>query len=243
MRWHRWTCCRRIFTRELQGIVDYGVAAPDGSFPYIDTAFFPNTYFYSYWTGSEATHAKQKRGWFVYFYYAHVGMTNRDRTIAAVRLVRGAAASGAPARQRFKPSVDGLEVMDSLTGLIWRRCSEGMEWNPGTYACAGSAQLFSWRKAISHAQDYAAKTGKGWRVPNIKELSSLIDERYVYPAIDPNAFPNTPGREDELAMSFLSATPAASTNFSFHVEFREGRVYDSNSHGSGRPLRLVREKH
>jgi hypothetical protein len=34
--------------------------------------------------------------------------------------------------------------------------------------------------------------GKGWRVPSVKELLTLVDESRWGPAIDPAAFPGTP---------------------------------------------------
>ncbi|MFM2449292.1 MAG: hypothetical protein RIS44_1742 [Pseudomonadota bacterium] len=62
----------------------------------------------------------------------------------------------------------GDEVRDSRTGLIWSRCSVGQSWS-GT-ACEGIAKQFT-------AQEAQKISVTGWRLPNIRELSSLISCR------------------------------------------------------------------
>lgn len=101
--------------------------------------------------------------------------------------------------QPFVISADGSEVTDQKTGLIWKRCSEGMAWNGTT--CAGAATLFRYETALAHARTLASSTGVGWRVPNIKELASIIDKSRINPAIDATAFPATNGS------GFWSSTP------------------------------------
>lgn len=88
------------------------------------------------------------------------------------------------AQSRFSYSTDASEVTDSQTGLVWRRCSEGMTWSGGT--CTGVATTFSHEAALAHA-----KTQTGWRLPNVKELESIVDMSRMKPAIDPTAFPAT----------------------------------------------------
>jgi hypothetical protein len=52
---------------ELKSLVDYGKS----SYPSIDTAVFPNTQSYSYWSSS--TYAQDTSyAWYVYFYYGEV---------------------------------------------------------------------------------------------------------------------------------------------------------------------------
>jgi len=45
------------------------------------------------------------------------------------------AAFSAQAQGRFAVSADGQQVTDSTSGLVWRRCAEGMKWNGSI--CAG----------------------------------------------------------------------------------------------------------
>jgi hypothetical protein len=101
--------------------------------------------------------------------------------------------------QPFVISSDGNEVTDQKTGLIWRRCSEGMAWNGST--CAGTASTFTHEAALQYAATQANSTGIAWRLPNIKELASIADISRSNPAIDPAAFPATPTN------SFWSSSP------------------------------------
>jgi hypothetical protein len=89
------------------------------------------------------------------------------------------------AQASYTYSANGAEVTDAKTGLTWRRCSEGQSWSGST--CVGSADTFTHEQALAHA-----KTQSGWRLPNVKELSSLVDSSRVNPAIDITAFPATP---------------------------------------------------
>lgn len=93
--------------------------------------------------------------------------------------------------QPYLISANGTEVTDQATGLIWRRCHEGMNWNGTT--CAGVDDKFDHEEALQHAAAQASSIGVAWRLPNIKELTSIVDKRRHYPAIDTTAFSATPG--------------------------------------------------
>lgn len=96
---------------------------------------------------------------------------------------------------RFTDNHNGT-VTDTKTGLQWKRCSEGQMWNGATNGCDGSATVFTWKAALEQAQT-ANVTGGGlgiggsWRVPNIKELRSIIEVQCGGPAINLAVFPNT----------------------------------------------------
>jgi len=136
------------------------------------------------------------------------------------------AANPAQAQSRYSYSTDGGEVTDSQTGLVWRRCAEGMSWSGTT--CSGSASLYTHEAALARA-----KTQSGWPLPNAKELSSLVDIGRSDLAIDPVAFPATP------PVSFWTSTPyAGDPAFAWGVSFGYGSV--SNSNRSGNRVRLVR---
>jgi hypothetical protein len=93
-------------------------------------------------------------------------------------------------------SVDGLTVADTKTNLTWKRCAEGMTL-VGT-SCTGTATSFTHDGALQQA---ASQAGAGWRLPNVKELSSIVDINVTSPAIDSVAFPATP------ASIFWSSSP------------------------------------
>ena len=97
---------------------------------------------------------------------------------------------------RFTTSADGTAT-DSATGLMWKRCAEGQAWNPATGACDGTAGTFTWQQALQRAQQVNAGTAganlgySGWRVPNQKELGSIVERRCYSPAINETVFPGT----------------------------------------------------
>jgi Protein of unknown function (DUF1566) len=93
----------------------------------------------------------------------------------------------------FTISKNGQEVIDRETGLVWRRCAEGMLWNGSS--CEGLAQNFSHVEAQFRAKAVAAVTGNAWRLPNLHELLSIANPLLAAPAIDANAFPATPAKK------------------------------------------------
>lgn len=86
----------------------------------------------------------------------------------------------------------GDEVLDRYTGLVWKRCSQGQTWS-GT-DCTGTATTHTQEQAMI----VAGQVTGAWRLPNIRELSSLADfgcystSQVGLAAIDRTAFPRTP---------------------------------------------------
>lgn len=210
---------------ELQSIVNYGVAYPG---PTVDGNWFLNTQDWAYWTSSSYAGDSSKFAWVYYFDYGDAFNHLRDENFY-VRLVRG----GVGVLARYTVSNDGEEVSDLLTGLIWRRCAEGMSVSDG--ACVGSARMFTHEASLQHAAAYAASTGKAWRLPNVKELSSIVDRARLSPAIDVAAFPGAP------AGWFWSSTPSAgSIELGWYVDFADGYVGGGYSRAGDNQVRLVR---
>jgi hypothetical protein len=133
----------------------------------------------------------------------------------------------------FIVSADGFEVADPLTGLTWRRCAEGMKASAST--CIGMATGYSHVDALLHAASEREATGKAWRVPNVKELDSIVDRSRGIPAIDTLAFPATPGID-----FWTSSSIAGNTSSVWFVNFNVGFIYFDGSSYNG-ALRLVRD--
>jgi hypothetical protein len=73
-----------------------------------------------------------------------------------------------------------------------------------------------------------------WRLPNVKELQSIVDYGRVSPAIDTTYFPNAQSNG-----YWSSTTYADSTDFAWFVNFNYGDVYfvDKTSTFYVRPVR------
>jgi len=210
---------------ELLGIVDMGSV----TLPPVDVRFFPNTATNFYWGASNAP--DKADAWASYYFFNLGDIMTRDRKdVYAVRLVRGGELDG----KRFVISPDQQEVTDRLSGLAWRRCVEGQSFD-GQH-CVGKPFEPDWQKALAHARRQARDTGVPWRLPNLKELASLLDHEHS-PHIDHQAFPG--GGNDTLWSS--SATPADPTPRC--VAFRDGSTFGCSQGGRGSfGLRLVRDR-
>lgn len=136
------------------------------------------------------------------------------------------------AQERFTPSADGQEVTDSRTGLIWRRCAEGMVFKGKT--CTGQAAFLSAPDAAARAKA-ASAPGAEWRLPILKELSSIVSAREAdvdKAAIDPNAFPATP------IARFWTSSSTGPGYFTF-VGFSDGSAGEA-PRATAAAVRLVR---
>lgn len=117
-------------------------------------------------------------------------------------------------------------VTDIATGLTWKRCVEGMSWSGNS--CIGNATSFTWESALAHA---AAQPG--WRLPNIKELGSLLEDACTYMAINENAFPGTPRFAWSASPSVLEADYAWIIGFVYEYGYQSSKAL-------AYPIRLVR---
>ncbi|MFZ2988449.1 MAG: DUF1566 domain-containing protein [Ideonella sp.] len=127
----------------------------------------------------------------------------------------------------------GDEITDTATGLIWRRCAEGQSWSGSI--CIGAVAGFTWDGALAHAKGQVSSSGLPWRLPNAKELASLVKHSQVNPAIDTTAFPGA------TSDWFWSSTPyPGDTAFAWFVYFGYGNV-GPDYRKSKLPARLVRD--
>ncbi|RFC31680.1 MAG: Protein of unknown function (DUF1566) [Candidatus Nitrotoga sp. SPKER] len=130
---------------------------------------------------------------------------------------------------RFIISEDGTEVTDNKTGLIWRRCAEGMTASIDGYT--GIPGVYNLEDALALAKSQAKATGKAWRLPKVEELSSIVDMSRRDPSIDTDVFPGTPGSP------FFTASPDGA--LSWFVSFYVGKVFSEYSEVPNH-VRLVR---
>ncbi len=121
--------------------------------------------------------------------------------------------------ERFEDQGNGT-VMDKNTSLVWKRCSEGQTYNSQSRNCEGEARLFVPNEALAFEENinnngFAGHTD--WRVPNVKELSSIVEPSCVNPAINIVIFRNTPSDH------FWSSTPSG-YQYYYCVNFGNGEV-------------------
>ncbi|TVP86320.1 MAG: DUF1566 domain-containing protein [Thioalkalivibrio sp.] len=118
-----------------------------------------------------------------------------------------------PADSRYEIMEEGAVVFDSKTGLTWARCSVGQTLVDDH--CAGLANRYTWDQANTLDTDLP---GNGeWRLPTVEELQTLVEYRVFNPAIDPQAFPNTPP-----ANFWTSSEAAYDAFYAWTVHFANG---------------------
>ena len=130
-----------------------------------------------------------------------------------------------------------LTITDNATGLMWKQCSEGQGNNS---TCSGSVSTHNWQEALQLASSLNAGAGfagfSDWRLPNIKELRSIVEVACHTPAINSTRFPNSDSG------NYWSATASISnTSNAWRIEFEEGSTSDSrDSRTNSYAVRLVR---
>lgn len=106
---------------------------------------------------------------------------------------------------RYTDRIDGT-VVDKVTGLVWQ-------------SPASDTQQ-PWRDALAYCEALDLAGHDDWRVPDIRELRSLVDVAATSPAIDADAFPGTSNNG-----YWSSTTRFSSPNFAFYILFGSGYVY------------------
>ncbi len=91
-------------------------------------------------------------------------------------------------------------VWHVTTDLVWQRCALGQSWDGTT--CTGDAIQYTWQEALMLAQQASDTDLLGWRLPNVKELATLVERDCVRPAINATLFPETPPDD------FWTSTPS-----------------------------------
>jgi hypothetical protein len=133
---------------------------------------------------------------------------------------------------RFTDNNDGT-ISDNGTGLMWHKCAVGYS---GEYCqIGGPITYFTWQQAFEEAEA-STLSGYNWRLPNLKELQSIVEQRCYSPSINTTYFPNILNSGGYN----WSSTPTHDRPFTaWRVSFIDGFVtYQNRSQELG--VRLVR---
>ena len=156
--------------------------------------------------------------------------------------------AGSP-RANVRPSTPTSEFIDNgdgtvthtRTGLTWKRCAEGRSGEGCTTGPPDpnlDAEGFSFSDALSRAESSTFAGYNDWRVPNLKELYSIVEHCGHSMAINQSMFPNVPSRAGGAVFWTSTSDPRTSAN-AFLVAFEHGGAVPVGR-GSRIYLRLVR---
>jgi Protein of unknown function (DUF1566) len=81
-------------------------------------------------------------------------------------------------------------ITHNLTGLMWKQCAQGLS---GAGCATGTIATMTWSGALAVAVADTTAGYADWRLPNKKELESIVESCGYQPAINQSLFPATPG--------------------------------------------------
>ncbi|AWB67206.1 DUF1566 domain-containing protein [Saccharobesus litoralis] len=127
------------------------------------------------------------------------------QTVQAAQVCLSGATPSTPTEQFNVDTTTGIAT-DQKTGLSWFVCSAGLTWNATTGACEGTANTYSWQDALTYADTFEYANFTDWRLPNIKELMSIIERQCSTPAINITVF------TDNLTERYWSSSPVIASD-------------------------------
>jgi hypothetical protein len=143
----------------------------------------------------------------------------------------------------------GGTVVHSNTSLVWDRCALGMVLNdnntPGDYmddACTGTPMADTWQNVLKEVvnRNNANYLGHNdWRLPNIKELLSIVEYCGTSPSINQTVFPDTPWTSPSYFWSSTSEFDIFGDGEGWATNFSDGQNLTA-SRADSHHLRLVR---
>lgn len=128
---------------------------------------------------------------------------------------------------RYVSQASGSEVWDKHTGLVWKLCAEGLS---GSQCAGGSLTGYDWKAAVELG-------GATWRLPNIKELASLVALECDGPAINSVLFPNSPS-----GWVWSSSPDRLNSDKAWRVDFQTGKIESQLKSTQPTYVRLVKDR-
>lgn len=118
-------------------------------------------------------------------------------------------------------------VIDEASGLMWSRCALGQTMENDN--CTDSATTMTLQSALLSAEASQLANFDDWRLPNIKELTTLWDYNCQYPAVNEFAFGGVSSK------FFWSSTPHADNPEKFwgtYLTYIRSRTMTSSGDGA-----------
>lgn len=111
---------------------------------------------------------------------------------------------------RFEIVLDGAAVLDKETGLVWEQSPNDLS--------------IMWEQACSHCYEIVVGGRRGWRLPTVEELASLVDITNSDPAL-PTGHPFNNVQSDwDDDRYWSSTTKPNDSNYAMSVHLGSGTV-------------------
>ncbi len=159
-------------------------------------------------------------------------------------------ASIAATTSHLVAKTDGT-VVDKKAKLMWKRCPEGFSHSIANNisTCSkitGAAVDYSWANALArpatvNVNGFPNGTGlpnyKNWRLPNIKELHSIVEEQCYNPAVNLTTFPAAAS----VAGIWSNSPSAPSAGSAWYIDLYYGEMVEGSRSTENFGVRLVRD--
>lgn len=141
---------------------------------------------------------------------------------------------------RFIDNGDGV-LIDTKTHLMWQKCVDG---KTGSSCETGTTQTYSWQTAFQRVESLNNTTGFAgfvdWRLPNAKELLSIMERSCMAPAINLQLFPNVTADVADVWSSTPYFAPGNFNDRALVAGFSGLGGISENMKTYSRAIRLVR---
>lgn len=196
--------------QELHLIVNYA-----GTSPFIRDDYFPGM-LSKYWT-STLYKGDEAQAWYVDFEEGgkiDYASKTEDYYVIAVR------GGSSPAADRLIDNEDGT-ITDIDTGLMWLKGDIPVPSDPTTW---GEGKALDWEGALLACESIDFAGHDDWRLPNKKEIFSIIDASKNAPAMDDDKF-LTPAAEYWSSTSYYTDDDDdANDGNAWYVETVDGKI-------------------
>lgn len=124
------------------------------------------------YTGEHMNNPNIEAAFFFNFLDGHIKQAPTSNNTLFYRCVRG----NTYGQNEFVNNHDGT-VTDKATGLVWQQADDGIGRD--------------WQTALAYCESLVLADHDDWRLPNIKELQSIVDYNHANPALDTSIFTQT----------------------------------------------------
>lgn len=191
--------------KEWLTIIDSSIP---GSGPNVNTDYFADIENHHYYWSSTTEASFPSNARIVHFSGTSPTHTEPKHIHFYVRAV-----SGVQFSNNFVDNADWT-ISDKSTGLMWEvKTDDGGPRDNDNY--------YNWGWALAYCENLTLAGYNDWRLPNWKELLSIVDYNRYEPSIDP-IFANT------LSATYRSSTNTTTPNWTWHVSFTHGHVSSSS---------------
>ncbi|XDD51129.1 DUF1566 domain-containing protein [Leptospira sp. WS92.C1] len=213
--------------KELETLSVFGSSSGNPSFP---SSGFPDSIANYYWS-STLRRSNAFYAWGLNFNYGASDVyvrsnPNQIRCVSGLGLSSVAQSLSDPGNQT---------IVDSSSNLVWQKCSAGLS---GASCASGTATRPNWVTALSYCDSLNFAGKSNWRLPNIKELNSIVDltSSSSTLSIHPSLFPNT-----KNSFYWTSSSFAPSPGNAWSVFFQSGGMTPFSAKSSTAYVRCVAE--